>query len=174
MALSMAGICLPLFVLGPVLIAIFALKLQWYNASGWFFPSDRVLPALTLGAYYAAYVARLTRGGMLDILNQDFIRTARAKGATESRVLFKHALKGGILPVVSFLGPAIAGLLAGSFVIETIFQIPGLGRFFVLSASNRDYTMLIGTVLFFSTLIMVLNLFVDIVLVWLNPRLRYE
>ena len=174
MALSMAGICLPLFVLGPVLIAIFALKLQWYNASGWFFPSDRVLPALTLGAYYAAYVARLTRGGMLDVLNQDFIRTARAKGASETRVLFKHALRGGILPVVSFLGPAVAGLLAGSFVIETIFQIPGLGRFFVLSASNRDYTMLIGTVLFFSTLIMVLNLFVDIVLVWLNPRLRFE
>lgn len=174
MTFSMAGICLPLFVLGPLLIAVFALKLQWYNASGWFFPSDRVLPALTLGAYYAAYVARLTRGGMLDVLNQDFIRTARAKGASESQVIFKHALKGGILPVVSFLGPAVAGMLAGSFVIETIFQIPGLGRFFVLSASNRDYTMLIGTVLFFSTLIMVLNLIVDIVLVWLNPRLRFD
>lgn len=174
MSLAMIGICIPTFVMGPLLILIFGLKLKWFNASGLFFPSDLVLPALTLGAYYAAYVARLTRGGMLEVLNQDYIRTARAKGASGTRILTRHALKGGIIPVVSFLGPAIAGLLAGSFVVETIFDIPGLGRFFVKSAFNRDYTMVIGTVLFYSALIIVLNLLVDIVLVWLNPRLKFE
>jgi oligopeptide transport system permease protein len=174
MSLAMAGICLPTFVMGPLLIATFALGLGWYNASGWYFASDRVLPALTLGAYYAAYIARLTRGGMLEILNQDFIRTARAKGAPTARIVSRHALKGGLLPVISFLGPAVAGLLTGSFVVETIFQVPGLGRFFVTAAFNRDYTMVMGTVLFYATLIILLNLVVDIVQVWLNPRLRFE
>ncbi|MFN7140854.1 MAG: ABC transporter permease, partial [Limisphaerales bacterium] len=107
MSLAMIGICLPTFVIGPLLILIFALTLGWFNASGWFFPSDRILPALTMGGIYAAYIARLSRGGMLEILNQDFIRTARAKGATEKRVVLKHALKGGLLPVISFLGPAV-------------------------------------------------------------------
>jgi oligopeptide transport system permease protein len=156
------------------LILVFALTLNWYNASGWDFAQDRVLPALTLGAYYAAYVARLARSGMLEILNQDFIRTARAKGASDARIVFKHAIKGGLLPVVSFLGPAVAGLLTGSFVVETIFQIPGLGRFFVTSAFNRDYTMLSGAVVFYATLIVLLNLVVDVVQVWLNPRSRFE
>ena len=133
-----------------------------------------VLPSLTLGLYYAAYVARLTRGGMLDVLNQDFIKTARAKGATELRVILKHSLRGGLLPVVSFLGPAFAGLISGSFVIETIFSIPGLGKFFVTAAFNRDYTMVIGTVLFYAALIIVMNLLVDIVQAWLNPRTRVE
>ncbi len=174
MSVAMIGICVPRFVMGPILILVFAIYLQWYNASGWFFASDRVLPALTLGVYYAAYVARLTRGGMLEVLGQDYIRTARAKGASENRVILRHALKGGIRPVVSFFGPAMANLLAGSFIVETIFQIPGLGRFFILSAFNRDYTMLLGTVLFYSVLIIVLNLIADIVLVWLNPRMRFE
>ena len=174
MSLSMIGICVPTFVLGPILISAFALNNDWFNASGWFFPRDRVLPALTLGAYYAAYVARLSRGGMLEVLNQDYIRTAKAKGASSVRIIFKHALRGGLLPVVSFLGPAIAGLLTGSFVIETIFQVPGLGRFFVTSAFNRDYTMVMGTVIFYATLIMLLNLVVDVVQVWLNPKLRFE
>lgn len=174
MSLSMLGICLPTFVLGPLLIGVFALWLGWYNSSGWDFPQDRVLPSLTLGIFYAAYVARLTRGGMLEILNQDFIRTARAKGASSSRVLWRHALRGGLVPVVSFLGPAIAGLITGSFVVETVFDIPGLGRFFVTSAFNRDYTMVMGTVLFYGTLIVFMNLLVDIVQVWLNPKLRFE
>ena len=174
MSLSMLGICLPTFVLGPLLIGVFALWLGWYNSSGWDFPQDRVLPSLTLGIFYAAYVARLTRGGMLEILNQDFIRTARAKGASSSRVLWRHALRGGLVPVVSFLGPAIAGLITGSFVVETVFDIPGLGRFFVTSAFNRDYTMVMGTVLFYGTLIVIMNLLVDIVQVWLNPKLRFE
>ena len=111
---------------------------------------------------------------MLEVLNQDFIRTAKAKGASASRILLKHALKGGILPVVSFMGPAAAGMLTGSFVVETIFQVPGLGQYFISAAQNRDYTMVLGTVLFFSVLILVMNLIVDILQVWLNPKLRFE
>jgi oligopeptide transport system permease protein len=174
MSLAMMGICVPTFVMGPLLILAFGLGLGWFNATGWDFPGDRVLPSLTLGGYYAAYVARLSRGGMLEIMHQDFIRTARAKGARGGRILLKHALKGGLLPVVSFLGPAVAGLITGSFVVETIFQIPGLGRYFVQSAFNRDYTMVMGTVLFYATLIIGLNLVVDIIQIWLNPRLRFE
>ncbi|MFT4587462.1 MAG: oligopeptide transport system permease protein [Candidatus Binatia bacterium] len=173
-ALAMTGICLPTFVLGPLLILVFSIKLQWFNASGWHFPTDKILPALTLGGFYAAYIARLTRGGMLEILSQDFIRTARAKGASERRIVLVHGLKGGLIPVISFLGPAVAGLISGSFVIETIFHIPGLGRFFVQSAFNRDYTLVLGTVLFYSFLIIMLNLLVDILLVLLNPKLKFE
>jgi len=173
-SVAMLGICVPTFVLGPLLVLFFAIKLGWANASGWYGPSDRVLPALTLGLVYAAYVARLTRGGMLEVLGQDYIRTARAKGASAPRILWQHALRGGLLPVVSFLGPAIAGILTGSFVIETIFQIPGLGREFVQSAFNRDYTLVLGTVILYATLIVTLNLAVDIAQVWLNPRRKFE
>lgn len=171
---GLLGICVPTFVLGPLLVLFFAIHLGWFNASGWFTPSDRVLPSLTLGFVYAAYIMRLTRGGMLEVLNQDFIRTARAKGATEGRVVFRHALRGGLLPVVAFLGPGVAGILTGSFVIETIFQIPGLGREFVNSAFNRDYTLVLGTVILYAGLIVVCNLVVDVVQVWLNPRLKFE
>jgi oligopeptide transport system permease protein len=174
MSLAMVGLCLPTFVMGPLLISIFALHLDWFNAAGWFFPRDRVLPALTLGTFYAAYIARLCRGGFLEVLNQDYIRTARAKGASGSRILFKHAFRGGILPVVSFLGPAVAGLLTGSFVVETIFAIPGLGRYFVTAAFNRDYFMVMGSVLFYACFVVVFNLITDIILVWLNPQLRFE
>lgn len=174
MSTAMIGICLPTFVMGPLLIMIFSSGLGWFSPIGWYTWGDMVLPSLTLGLYYAAYVARLTRGGMLEVLNQDFIKTARAKGASESRVILKHSLRGGLLPVVSFLGPAFAGLISGSFVIETIFSIPGLGKFFVTAAFNRDYTMVLGTVLFYATLIIVMNLLVDIVQAWLNPRTRVE
>ncbi|RFC50927.1 MAG: oligopeptide transport system permease protein [Verrucomicrobia bacterium] len=173
-SVAMIGICVPTFVLGPLLVLTFAIHYGWFNASGWYGPIDRVLPSLTLGCVYAAYVARLTRGGMLEVLNQDYIRTARAKGASEVRVIFRHALRGGLLPVVSFLGPAIAGILTGSFVIETIFQIPGLGREFVNSAFNRDYTLVLGTVILYAALLIGLNLVVDIVQVWLNPKLKFE
>ena len=173
-SIAMVGICVPTFVLGPLLVLFFAIKLGWVNASGWYTPIDRVLPALTLGLVYAAYVARLTRGGMLEVLSQDYIRTARAKGASELRVIFRHGLRGGLLPVVSFLGPAIAGILTGSFVIETIFQIPGLGREFVQSAFNRDYTLVLGTVILYAVLIVTLNLIVDLVQVWLNPKLKFD
>ena len=180
-SLAMIGICLPTFVMGPLLILVFSLQLEWFPATGWggfdgdqFFASDMVLPSLTLGFFYAAYISRLTRGGMLDILTQDYIRTAKAKGASGLQVILKHALRGGLLPVISFMGPAIAGLIAGSFVIETIFNIPGLGQDFVKSAFNRDYTLVLGVVMFYATLIIVLNLIVDILQVVLNPKLKFD
>ena len=121
---------------------------------------------------YAAYIARLSRGGMLEVLSNDFIRTARAKGLSETRVILRHALRGGVTPVIAFLGPATAGLLSGSFVVETVFQIPGLGKLFVESAFNRDYTMILGTVILYATLILILNLLSDLFLTWIDPRLR--
>ena len=172
MSVAMSGICLPSFVLGPLLILVFALKLGWVNPLGWDEPADRILPALTLGLYYAAYIARLARGGMLEILSQDFMRTARAKGLPGWQVVVRHGLRGGLLPVITYLGPASAGLLTGSFAVETIFFIPGLGRFFVTAAFNRDYTMVLGTVMFYAVVIVLLNLAVDVVHVWLDPRLR--
>ena len=161
MSIAMAGICMPTFVMGPLLVLFFGLYLEWFNPLGWEHWSDRVLPALTLGIYYAAYIARLTRSGILEILNSDYIRTARAKGLPEWRVVFVHGIKTGLLPVVAFLGPASAGLISGSFVVETIFQVPGLGRFFVMAAFNRDYTMILGTVLFYAVLVILMNLIVD-------------
>ena len=174
MSLAMVGICIPTFVMGPLLLLIFGIGLNMFNVSGWDTLRDKVLPSVTLGLYYAAYVTRLTRGGMLEILNQDFIRTARAKGASSTRVLFKHALKGGLLPVISFLGPAAAGLITGSFVIETIFDIPGLGRFFITSFFNRDYTLVLGATLFYALFVLLFNLFVDVLQVLMNPKLRFE
>jgi oligopeptide transport system permease protein len=171
---SMIGICIPTFVMGPLLILVFAIHLGWFNASGWYGPIDRVLPSITLGSVYAAYVARLTRGGMLEVLSQDYIRTARAKGASEARIILRHALRGGLTPVVSFLGPAIAGVVTGSFVIETVFQIPGIGREFVNSAFNRDYTLVMGTVILYAGFLIGMNLVADVALVWLNPKLKFE
>lgn len=173
-AFGMIGISIPTFVVGPLFVLIFAIGAGWFSASGWYTASDRVLPSLVLGIAYAAPIARLTRAGMLEILHQDFIRTARAKGASEARVVFKHAMRGGLLPVVSYLGPATAGILTGSFVIETIFQVPGVGREFVNSAFNRDYTLLLGTVILYAALIMGLNLVVDVVQAWMNPKVRLE
>lgn len=173
MTIAMAGICIPSIVLGPSLTLIFGIWLQWLPVTGWGdMTGDKILPTITLGTAYAAYCARLTRGGMLEVLNQDFIRTARAKGLSEFRVVVVHALKGGLTPVIAFLGPAMAGLLAGSFVVETIFGIPGLGRFYVEAAFNRDYTMILGTSIFFSCLIISFNLLSDLLAASLNPRLR--
>ena len=174
MSLAMLGICLPTFVLGPILAMIFGVWLGWFNVSGWFVTADRVLPAFTIGLVYAALIARITRGGMLEVLNQDFIRTAVAKGVPLGRIVMVHTLKGGLLPVVSFLGPALAGIISGSFVVETIFQIPGMGREFVSSAFDRDYTLVLGTVILYAALITTANLLVDVVQVILNPRLRFE
>ncbi|MBX3175747.1 MAG: ABC transporter permease [Candidatus Hydrogenedentes bacterium] len=172
MSFAMAGICLPNFVLGPLLVLVFSLWLGWMPVAGWDTPAEKVLPSLTLGAVYAAYIARLTRGGLLEVLGQDYIRTARAKGLREPAVVLKHGLRGGILPVVAFLGPATAGLLTGSFVVEKIFQIPGLGREFVEAAFHRDYTMIMGTVLVYATLVLALNLVADLAQAWLDPRVR--
>lgn len=172
MSLAMGGICIPNFVLGPVLALIFAIWLGWLPVALWDLPSGKILPTITLGAIYAAYIARLTRASLLDVLSQDYIRTARAKGLSEPRVVIRHALRGALQPVVSFLGPASAGIVTGSFVVENIFRIPGLGTQFIESALNRDYGMILGTVLFFAVLIMTFNLAVDIVQAWLDPRLR--
>jgi len=174
MGIAMIGICLPSFVLGPILIMVFATKLKLLPALGWYSWTDLILPSLTLGLFYAAYVARLTRAGMLETLKQDYVRTARAKGASPGRVLVKHAMRGGLLPVVTYLGPAFAGLVSGSFIIESIFFIPGLGKFFVTAAFNRDYTVVLGTVLFYATLIIILNLLVDFLQAWLDPKAREQ
>jgi oligopeptide transport system permease protein len=175
MSAAMVGICMPSFLLGPLLVLVFGIWLQWLPVSGWGVSAgDKILPSLTLGALYAGYIARLTRSGMLEVLSQDYLRTARAKGLPEYVVILKHALRGGLLPVISYLGPAFAHLLSGSFVVETIFQIPGLGRFYVQAAFNRDYTMILGTTVFLATLIVVFNLLSDIIATWLNPRLRYQ
>ncbi|MDR2216112.1 MAG: ABC transporter permease subunit [Nevskiaceae bacterium] len=175
MSAAMIGICMPTLLLGPLLVLVFGLHLDWLPVSGWGnVPGDKLLPSLTLGAAYAAYVARLTRGGMLEVLSQDYIRTARAKGLPERTVILKHALRGGVIPVVAFLGPAFAGLLSGSFVVESVFQVPGLGRFFVQAAFNRDYTMILGSTIFFATLIVLFNLLSDVLAAWLNPRLRAD
>ena len=131
-----------------------------------------MLPVLTLSAAYIAYIARLTRAGMLDVLQQDFIRTARSKGLSESRVVGKHALKLGILPVVSYLGPATARILMGSIVVESIFGVPGIGRYLVNAAFNRDYTLVMGVVLFYAAFLMALNLIVDVAYAWLDPRVE--
>jgi oligopeptide transport system permease protein len=175
MSAAMLGICMPSFLLGPILILVFGIQLEWLPISGWGdIPGDKILPAITLGTGYAAYIARLSRGGMLEVLSQDYIRTARAKGLSERLIICKHALRGGLIPVIAFLGPAFAGLLGGSFVVETIFQIPGLGRFYVTSAFNRDYTMILGMTIFFAGLIIVFNLVSDLIALWLNPKLRQQ
>lgn len=175
MTAAMIGICMPNFLLGPLLVLVFGIYLDWLPVSGWGgIPGDKILPAVTLGSAYAAYIARLSRAGMLEVLSQDYIRTARTKGLPEWQVVVKHGLRGGLIPVVAFLGPAFAGLLAGSFVVETIFQIPGLGRFYVQAAFNRDYTMILGSTVFLSTLIVLFNLLSDILAAWMNPRLRAQ
>ena len=173
MSISLLGICIPSIILGPVLVLIFGIWYEVLPVYGWGDNSgDKILPTITLGTAYAAIFARLTRGGMLEILGQDYIRTARAKGLSEIRIVIVHALRGGILPVISFLGPAIAGLLAGSFVVETIFQINGVGRFYVQAAFNRDYTMILGTSILFTFMTLTFVLISDIVASFLNPTLR--
>ena len=173
MSISLLGICIPSIILGPVLVLIFGIWYEFLPVYGWGDnPGDKILPTITLGTAYAAIFARLTRGGMLEILGQDYIRTARAKGLSEIRIVIVHALRGGILPVISFLGPAIAGLLAGSFVVETIFQINGVGRFYVQAAFNRDYTMILGTSILFTFMTLTFVLISDIVASFLNPTLR--
>jgi oligopeptide transport system permease protein len=175
MSAAMIGICMPTFLLGPLLVLVFGIWLEWLPVSGWGdLPGDKILPSVTLGAMYAAYVARLSRGGMLEVLSQDYIRTAHAKGLPNYVVVLKHGLRGGIMPVVAYLGPAFAGILSGSFVIETVFQIHGLGRFYVQAAFNRDYTLILGCTVFLATLIILFNLLSDIVAAYLNPRLRAE
>lgn len=174
MATAMLGLSVPNFVLGPILVLVFALGLYWLPPARWGGVSNLVLPVLTLAAIYMAYIARLTRAGMLEIMRSDYIRTARAKGLNETTVLLKHALRGGIVPVVSFTGPALASLLAGTVVVEKVFAIPGLGNIFIQAVLNRDEPLILGIVAFLSILIMIFNLLVDIGYGLLDPRIRYE
>ncbi|MEM8885418.1 MAG: ABC transporter permease [Planctomycetota bacterium] len=175
MSVAMIGLALPTFVVGPFLVLLFAMKYQFFRVSGWDdIPSrDMVLPAITLALPFAARIARLTRAGMLEIVNQDYVRTARAKGLSETTIVVRHTLKGAVLPVVSYIGPAIAQLLTGSLVVEKIFGIPGLGTEFVQGALNRDYDVAMGLVLLFGTLLIVANLIVDVVYGFLDPRIRH-
>jgi oligopeptide transport system permease protein len=172
MSLALAGVSIPNFVLGPLLVLSISLSLFLLPPALWQDGSSRVLPVLTLSTAYVAYIARLTRAGMLEVLRQDYIRTARAKGLSEGSVIGKHALKLGVLPVVSYLGPAAARVIMGSIVVETIFAVPGLGRHLVNGAFNRDYTLVMGVVLFYAAFLMVLNLIVDVAYSWLDPRVE--
>ncbi len=174
MVIALTGICVPNFVLGPLLILLFVFGLGWLPVGGFGSWQQLILPAFTLGAIRAAYIARLTRAGMIDVLSQDYVRTARAKGLHERVVISKHALRVAILPVISYLGPAVASILVGSVVVEKIFGIPGLGTFFVNSALNRDYTLAMGTVLLYSTLLITLNFLVDVLYHVLDPRVELK
>lgn len=174
MALAMLGLSIPNFVLGPTLVLVFALGLYVVPPARWGGPANLILPVITLAAVYAAYIARLTRAGMLEVLRSDYIRTARAKGLDEKTVLLKHAVRGGIIPVVSFTGPALAGLLAGTVVVERVFSIPGLGNIFIQAVLNRDEPLVLGIVAFLSILVMIFNLAVDISYGFLDPRIRYD
>ncbi len=169
--LATLGICLPSLVLGPLIALIFGLKLGWFNVAGWMDASDWVLPSLTLGIIFSGAIARLTRGGLRETLVQDFIRTARAKGVDERGVVMRHAFKLACIPVLNYLGPAVAGLLTGSFVVETVFQIPGLGQHFVNSAFENDHNLAMGITLFFAVLVVVFNILVDLVQALVNPRI---
>jgi oligopeptide transport system permease protein len=174
MLLAMAGICIPAFVIAPLFGLTLGLHVPGLSVAGWDDPLCAVLPALTLGLINAAYIARLTRGGMVEVLSADFIRTARAKGVRAGRLLFVHALRSGLLPAVSYLGPAFAALITGSFVVETCFQVPGMGLHFVNATTDRDYFLIQGLVFCYGVLIVIANLMVDLVLVALNPRLRSQ
>ncbi len=174
MLLAMVGICIPSFVIAPIFGLSLGMHVPGLSVAGWDDPLCAVLPALTLGLVNAAYIARLTRGGMVEVLSADFIRTARAKGVRAGRLLFVHALRSGLLPAVSYLGPAFAALITGSFVVETCFQVPGMGLHFVNATTDRDYFLIQGLVFCYGVLIVIANLAVDLVLVALNPRLRSQ
>jgi oligopeptide transport system permease protein len=172
MGVALIGISLPSYVIGSFLMLVFALWLGWFPVAGWGSFPHIVLPAVALALPTAAYVARLARAGTVEVMTEDFVRTARAKGLSEREVVLKHALRGAVLPVVSFLGPAAAGILTGSFVVETLFGIPGLGRWFVNGATGRDYYVVLGTIVLECGLVIVFNLVVDMAYAWLDPRVR--
>jgi oligopeptide transport system permease protein len=175
MTLAMFGISLPNFVLGPILVLIFSLTLYWLPPARWApLPSSNIiLPVITLSAIYMAYIARLTRSGMLEVLRSDYIRSARAKGLPERQVIIRHALRGGLLPVVSFTGPALAFLITGTVVVERIFALPGLGNYFINANLNRDEPLIIGIVAFLSIAVLIFNLLVDIAYAFIDPRIKY-
>ena len=174
MAAAVFGISVPVIILAPLLQYLLGVRLKVLPVSGWGTFRQLILPAFALGIADSALIARLTRASLLQVLNQDFIRTARAKGVSEQRVIFLHALKNGIIPIITVFGPMIAYILTGTFVVETIFCIPGMGKFFVTSISGRDYPVIMGTVLLFAMFLVVANTLVDIFYLWLDPRIRYD
>jgi len=172
---AMLGISIPNFVVAPLLILLFAVYLGWLPAGGWEWSFRyTLLPVITLALPVVAYIARLTRGSMIEVLHSNYIRTARAKGLPVHAVIIRHALKPALLPVISFMGPATAGLITGSVVIERIYSIPGLGSYFVQGALNRDYTLVMGVVIFYGAVIVILNFVVDLLYAWLNPKIRFD
>jgi oligopeptide transport system permease protein len=178
MSVAVFGITVPLFVVGPLLMYIFAIRLHWLPTSGWIDGKygwvTLIMPVITLSLPYFAYIARLSRASILEILRSDYVRTARAKGLSEPVILFRHVLKGSLLPVVSYLGPAMAGIVTGSVVVEKIFRIPGIGHFFVQAAFNRDYLLLMGTVIIYAVILLLANFVVDILYGFLDPRISYK
>ncbi len=177
MSIAVIGISVPMFVIGPVLQLVFAVWLKWVPVSGWYgrgWPLTLILPAITLSFSSFSVIARLSRASILEVLRSDYVRTARAKGLRESVVIVKHVLKGAMLPVVSYLGPAFAGIITGSIVVESVFNIPGVGRLFVNSALNRDYTLIMGEVIIYSLILVTMNFLVDIAYGFLDPRISYK
>jgi oligopeptide transport system permease protein len=177
MSFAIIGISVPTFVVGPILMYFLALKFKLLPTSGWIYDQGAlalIMPAITLSLPFFSFIARLSRASILEVLRSDYIRTARAKGLSNTVIMVKHVIKGASLPVVSFLGPAYAGILTGSVVIETIFRVPGLGKFFVQSAFNRDYTLIMGTVVVYATLLVIMNFLVDIAYSFLDPRVTYK
>lgn len=175
MGFAMLGISIPNFVIAPALILLLAVYAGWLPAGGWDWSVQRmVLPVITLALPAIAYIARLTRGSMIEVLHSNYIRTARSKGLPKRIIIRRHALKPALLPVISYMGPATAGLITGSVIVEQIYSIPGIGSYFVQGALNRDYTLVMGVVIFYGVIIIVLNFIVDMLYAWLNPRIRYD
>ncbi len=172
LGVALVGISLPTFVTGSVLLVVFAGVLRWMPVGGWGTPSQIILPAITLGIAPAAYIARLIRIGLTEVMTSDYIRTARAKGASPHRVVFRHALKVAFLPVLSFLGPAAAAAMTGSFVVERVFNIPGLGEHFVKAVLNKDQFLILGVVLVYASILVTFNLIVDVAYAWVDPRIE--
>lgn len=171
---TLIGISVPSFVIASVLLVVFAARLHWFPLGGFTGPKNLILPGIALSLLPMAYIARLTRVSMIDVLGSDFVRTARAKGLARPSVIWKHCLRNAILPVLSYLGPAAAAALTGSFVVEQVFNIPGLGQHFVNSVLNRDQTLILGTVVVYSAFVLALNLLVDVLYVFVDPRIQYD
>lgn len=173
MGMAITGVSVPVIVLGPILIWVFGINLRLLPVTGWGTPAHVIMPAFALGFASSALIARLTRASLLEVLSEDYIRTARSKGLAERVVITIHALKNSMIPVITVIGPLFAALVTGTFVTETIFGIPGMGRYFVTSITNRDYPVIMGTVLLYAMLLVIMNVLVDIAYAWLDPRIRY-
>jgi ABC-type dipeptide/oligopeptide/nickel transport system permease component len=174
MGVAIFGVSVPVIIVAPVVQYLFGVHLKWLPLSGWGEVNQMILPALTLGFGEAALIARLTRASLLQVLNEDYIRTARAKGLREKRVVTVHAFKNSMIPIVTILGPLVAFVVTGTFVVENVFGIPGMGRFFITSISGRDYPVIMGTILLFAAILVIANTLVDVAYVWLDPRIRYS